>query len=272
MRETLKIGISPCPNDTFMFYALLNGKVRPPFDLDPVIRDVEVLNEMVARGELRVSKVSYHLAGLVRDRYDILPAGSALGWGCGPLVVVDEAKTFSGLSGRRIAIPGQYTTAHMLLRLYEPEVGETVPMLFSEIPDAVKRGKVEAGVIIHESRFTYRELGLKAVVDLGQWWEKGFGLPIPLGGIVYRRDLGQEMAEGFASSLRKSIKYSWSHMDEVMPFMKKWAQELEESVILNHVRLYVNEFSIDLGELGKRAVDFLFRLGMEKGLFPERKQ
>ncbi len=270
MTNTLRLGISPCPNDTFMFYALLKGKVQAPCNLDPVIRDVEELNEMVARGELQVSKVSYHLAGLVQDQYKILPVGSALGWGCGPLVVVDETRPFEGLAGRRVAVPGKFTTAHMLLRLYEPQVGETIPMLFSKIPGAVKGGEVEAGVIIHESRFTYRDLGLKAVVDLGEWWEKGFGLPIPLGGIIYKRELDGEIAEGLASSLRESISYAWSHIDEVIPFMKQWAQELDESVILSHVRLYVNDFSMDLGELGRKAVDFLFRLGIERGLFPER--
>lgn len=274
MKPKIRLGISPCPNDTFMFYGLLHQKVPHPFDIQCTIQDVEELNQMVLTGTLDVSKVSYHLAGLVQDRYSILDAGSALGWGCGPLVVTRDLKDASELKGQTIAIPGRYTTAHLLLRLFEPDIGKVVPVLFSKIPILVKNGGFKAGLIIHESRFTYEILGLRLLVDLGRWWEEKTGLPIPLGGIVARKGLLPVWKRDLEDAIRSSINYAWNNMEEVMEFMKAWAKELDEQVIKRHVALYVNDFSLSLGRTGKKAVDFLLGLGIEKGIFqgPERNE
>lgn len=272
MRPRIRLGISPCPNDIFMFYALIHHKVSFLHELEIRVKDVEELNRMALRQDLDICKVSYHAAGILSEHYEVLDAGSALGWGCGPIVVVrpGEYNTPRPLKGKRIAIPGKYTTAHLLLRLYEPEVGETIPVLFSEIPIMVKDAVFDAGVIIHESRFTYRDLGLRVLVDLGRWWEDSFGLPIPLGGIVAKRSLDPGLKQAFTEALKESIEYAWGHMEEIMPFLKMWAQEIHEDVIKSHICLYVNEYSMDLGDLGKKAVDFLFRLGIERGIFSER--
>ncbi len=270
MKKKLTLGISSCPNDTFMFYALLHNKVAHPFDLEVTIRDVEELNQLVLRQELDVSKVSYHLAGLVQSDYQILDSGSALGWGCGPLVVTRKDSNFEELRGKKVAIPGEYTTANLLLKLYEPNINETVPILFSEIPKKVQMGEFDAGLIIHETRFTYEDLGLRLLVDLGKWWEDSTHLPIPLGGIVLKNHFQPEIKSTFEKALRQSILYAWDNVDEVMPFMKKWARELDDEVILNHVRLYVNDYSLSLGTDGRKAVEFLFSLGIEKGIFSER--
>ena len=270
MKHRIKLGISPCPNDTFIFYALINRIIPTSFDLDVIIKDVEELNNLVLKGRLDVSKVSYHLAGLVRDRYHIMDVGGALGWGCGPLVVKRARSPEPlGLKGKKVAIPGHFTTAHLLLRLYEPDVGETEPMLFSDIPECVARGEFEAGVIIHESRFTYKALGLECMVDLGHWWEQSFGLPIPLGGIVVKKEVTIHIYDELRSAIQDSLSYARANTDEVIPFMKKWAKEMDEAVMMNHVRLYVNDFSMELGETGQKAVDFLFQLGIERGLFPK---
>ena len=267
MSRTLTLGISPCPNDTFMFGALLTGRISTPFRFRLHMADVEELNRMVLAGSLDVSKVSYHLYGHVRNRYSCLRAGSALGRGCGPVLVSRGPVTGRGLAGLRIAIPGEYTTAALLLRMYSPDAGPLVTMNFARIPGAVASGEVDAGVIIHESRFTYRNLGLECVRDLGEWWEKGTGRPIPLGGIVARHDLGHAEKQALERSIRASIEYAFENRDEIFPFIKEHAQELDRDIIEQHIALYVNRYSIDYGDEGGEAIEFLLRRGSDAGIF-----
>ena len=190
--KTLRVGLSPCPNDTFIFHALLEGFVElEDFHLEPVFEDVETLNVMARNGELEITKISFHAYGHLRDTYKLLQAGAALGRGCGPLIVVREGDEERDLSTAKIAIPGKLTSANLLLRLFAPRVpaGSLIEMTFDRIMDAVKTGEVDAGLIIHESRFTYGELGLRKLADLGDWWEETHGYPIPLGGIIARPQL-----------------------------------------------------------------------------------
>ncbi len=252
----MQLGFSPCPNDTFIFYALVHGKVPSPAPIEPVLADVETLNAWAFEGRLPASKLSYAAFAQVKDRYLGLRSGGALGRGVGPLVVAKEERP---LEAARVAHPGEATTAYALFRMYLGDRPFTpVPMVYSEIMPAVARGEVDLGLIIHESRFVYPEYGLKKLLDLGEWWEAETGLPLPLGLIAVRRDLGEELARALDQAIRESIRYAWDHPDEVLEYMKAHAQEMGEEVIWQHVRTYVNEFSLDLGEEGRRAAEALF--------------
>ncbi|GAB4301122.1 MAG: 1,4-dihydroxy-6-naphthoate synthase [Desulfuromonadia bacterium] len=265
----LELGFSPCPNDTFIFDPLVRGGVSDPgIRVTPVIEDVETLNQLVRSGRLPVSKVSFHLLGHVRDRYLLLRSGAALGRGCGPLLVARTPLDSSRLRGKRIAIPGVYTTAALLLRLYDPTLSDLVPIPFDQIMPAIRRGDVDAGVIIHESRFTYRSEGLVSIRDLGEWWEEYSGFPIPLGGIVCRRDLPEGIPSRLERVIRESILYSRRHPEEAEPFIRRHAQEMDPEVCASHISLYVTDFSVDLGEEGVGAIGRLFREAEEKGVIP----
>ncbi len=253
------LGFSPCPNDTFIFYALLNGKIDSSgLAFDPKIEDVETLNRLALARTLDITKVSCHAYHYVKDDYCFLNSGSAIGRGCGPLIVAREQYSKNDLKGKKIAIPGELTTAYLLLKLFfNEELGskplDIIPMLFCDIPAAVRDGRVDAGLIIHESRFTYQEYGLFNVIDLGQWWEVETGLPIPLGGIIARKSLGP-VVHDVEGLIKSSIAYSFANRQEAMPFIKKYSQELSESVINNHIGLYVNDFSLDMGKEGSSAL------------------
>ena len=259
--KNLKLAFSSCPNDTFMFHALVHGLVDTEgltFDVD--IYDVEELNERAQRGVYDVSKLSYHGWFTVRDAYDMLDAGSALGWDCGPLLVRrtgDDAV----LERRplRIAIPGRYTTGALLCTLAYPGLGEQVPMLFSEIEGAVSRGEADLGVLIHEGRFTYRDKGLELVRDLGAWWQSYSGSPIPLGGIAIKRSLGPEIAASFNRVLHRSITHAFARPEDSRAYVASYARELSAAIQRKHIDLFVNAFSLDLGEEGHRAVDTLYQ-------------
>ncbi len=270
--KSFTLGFSGCPNDTFIFYALINNKINFDLDFKYLISDVEELNKRVILKELDISKVSFHLFGYVSDEYVILPSGSALGRGCGPLLIAKRDYSLDELTKKVIAIPGKWTTAHLLLKLLLPKLEHTKIMYFNEIPDAVARGEVDAGVIIHESRFTYKEKGLICISDLGKWWEDTTGLPIPLGGIIAKRELSKEVLTKFSNAIKESTLYSFSHKSECMPFIKRYAQELDDDVILKHISLYVNDFTIDLAEEGKKALTMLYKIGYEKGIFPKKVQ
>lgn len=259
--KNLKLAFSSCPNDTFMFHALVHGLVDTEgltFDVD--IYDVEELNERAQCGVYDVSKLSYHGWFTVRDAYDMLDAGSALGWDCGPLLVRrtgDDAV----LERRplRIAIPGRYTTGALLCTLAYPGLGEQVPMLFSEIEGAVSRGEADLGVLIHEGRFTYRDKGLELVRDLGAWWQSYSGSPIPLGGIAIKRSLGPEIAASFNRVLHRSITHAFARPEDSRAYVASYARELSAAIQRKHIDLFVNAFSLDLGEEGHRAVDTLYQ-------------
>jgi len=269
MKTPLTLGFSPCPNDTFMFYPLVHGLVDTAgLTFHERLEDVETLNLLALTGELDVTKVSYHALGHIRDGYALLRSGSALGRGCGPLLVAREAIDQAGLRGRTIAVPGQYTTALLLLRLLDPRLDDFIVMPFNEIMEAVLDGRVDAGLIIHESRFTYQGLGLHRLVDLGEWWEAETGLPIPLGGIVARRSLGAETIAVIERSLRAGVAYARSHPAEATRYIRQHAQEMSDEVCGAHIGLYVNDFSAELGAEGERAIAELMRRGEEAGIIP----
>lgn len=269
MTQTLTIGYSPCPNDTFIFYALVHGKVKiPGIAFREQLEDVETLNRMALDNQLDFTKISYHALGHLRNQYALLRSGSALGRGCGPLIVARPSTTIADLKKDRIAIPGTLTTAYLLLRLFNPTLTNVTVMTFDRIMEAVAQGDVAAGLIIHESRFTYPLYKLVELQDLGEWWENFSGLPIPLGGILGKRTLGRDVLLSVESGIRESLHYANSHPGEVLQYCKLHSQEMDEEVMKNHIDLYVNDFSLDLGPLGLTAVRRLFTEAESRGIFP----
>lgn len=266
--KVLTLGYSPCPNDTFIFYALVHGKINTgDLRFKEILDDVETLNQMATRAELDITKISFHAYGHLRETYCLLRAGSALGKGCGPLVVSKKYQQMRDLRGKSIAVPGRLTTAFLLLQLFDPSLKERVIVMpFHRIIDAVRNNEADAGLIIHESRFTYQDAGLRQVVDLGQWWEKETGLPIPLGGIIAKRELGEGLIKEIENGIRKSLEYAFANSAESKAYIKKHSQEIEDSVIERHIGLYVNAYSLDTGADGMKAIDELFRLSEEKGI------
>ena len=246
-RPPLTFGFSPCPNDTFAFHALVHGLVPGPAVV-PLIDDIEALNLRAGRGEADVTKISIAAYGLVRDRYVLLRAGGAAGFGVGPIVVGRTNRAVGG----RVAIPGERTTAALLLR----QLGtfETVPMRFDRIEDAVLRGDVDCGVLIHEGRFTYRGKGLVLLEDLGAVWEARMGTPLPLAAIGIRRELAETFGEGMDAALRASVDYAFAHPDASRAFVAAHAQEMEPSVVRRHIDLYVNEYTRALDEAAVRTL------------------
>ena len=262
----LSLGFSPCPNDTFIFDALVHERVESGLPLRVRLEDVETLNQLARDGILDVSKVSYGVLPDLTADYVLLRSGGALGRGCGPLLVSRRPLGQEELKTARIAIPGRATTANLLLRLFAPAAAEGVEMVYSEIMPAVAAGEVDAGLIIHESRFTYPEHGLVKVADLGEWWEGTTGLPIPLGGIVARRTLGEPMISLIESAIRASVEYAFAHPDASRTYVRAHAQELSDEVTRQHIDLYVNDYSVDLGEHGEKAVRELFRRAEAAGI------
>jgi 1,4-dihydroxy-6-naphthoate synthase len=268
MKQILTIGYSPCPNDTFIFYALIHGKARVPgIEFREQLEDVETLNRLALEGSLDITKISYHALGYLREQYALLRSGGALGKGCGPLIVARQGTSLADLKQGTIAIPGRLTTAYLLLRLYDPTLKNVVVMTFDEIMDAVSKGTVTAGLIIHESRFTYPLYGLEKLLDLGEWWEHYSGLPIPLGGILGRRSLGRDLLLAVEAGIRESLGYAWTHGDEVLGYCRQHSQEMDEQVMKSHISLYVNDFSLDLGKDGLAAVRRLFKEAETQGVF-----
>lgn len=268
--ENLTLGYSPCPNDTFIFHGLVHGlAVAAGLGLaEPVLADVESLNEWALAGRLDVSKISCHALGYVLAEYQLLNAGAALGRGCGPLLVAREPLSPAELPARRIAIPGRLTTAALLLKLFAPQCTDLVPMRFDLIMPAIVEGRVDGGVIIHESRFTYQQHGLLCLRDLGAWWEEESGAPIPLGCIVARRSLGAERLALLERLIRASVRQAFAAPALSREYIRSHARELDDRVIAQHIDLYVNPFSLDLGEEGRRAIATLLARGRAAGVFP----
>jgi 1,4-dihydroxy-6-naphthoate synthase len=254
---TLRFGFTPCPNDAFAFHAFVHGLVPAPFEVEPVLLDIEELNRRAARDELELTKLSFGAAAAAGDRYRMLRSGAALGRGVGPLVVAREAGSLEHAAAGRIAVPGRETTAFLLLRLAAPSLGEVVELRYDRILDAVVTGEVDAGLIIHESRFTYRDHGLVSVADLGQWWEGETGLPVPLAGIFARSDLEPEVSEQAEAAIRASVEYAFGHPDASREYVRSLAQEMSDDVCAAHIGLYVNEHSVDVGNEGLTAIDRL---------------
>jgi len=268
----LSIAFSPCPNDTFIFYALVNGLVCPQrFTLaEARYEDVETLNRWAMQGKMDITKLSFHALGHLLDSYELLCSGSALGRGCGPLLVCRDAEKFSKKADRIIAIPGKYTTAALLLRMCFPDCRQCVEMRFDQIMPAIVAGTVDGGVIIHESRFTYPQYCLELVRDLGAWWEETTGYPIPLGGIAVRKDLGLELIEEIDAAVFESLQWARRAPGDCRDYIRHYAQEIETDVIESHIGLYVNDFSLNLGSEGLAAVHEFIERGHDCGAFAGR--
>jgi 1,4-dihydroxy-6-naphthoate synthase len=254
---TLRFGFTPCPNDAFAFHAVAHGLVDVPFEVEPVLCDIEELNRRSASGELELTKLSFGAAAAAGARYRLLRSGAALGRGVGPLVVAREPMSLAEAAGGRIAVPGRETTAFLLLRLAAPALGDVVEIRYDEILAAVVAGDADAGLIIHESRFTYGDHGLVAVADLGEWWECETGLPVPLAGIFARSDLDQETVEAAEAAIRASVEYAFGHPEASRDYVRSLAQEMSDEVCAKHIALYVNENSIDIGDEGLVAIERL---------------
>ncbi|MCM3715943.1 1,4-dihydroxy-6-naphthoate synthase [Halalkalibacter oceani] len=268
----MKIAYSPCPNDTFVFHAWAHGLIEGAPKLDVTFADIDITNKLAAeRKGPEVLKISYGALPWVLSDYALVPCGGALGRGCGPLVLTKESAGPAALSGRRVAVPSERSTAYLLFRLWAAQqvpggVGEIVVMPFHEIMPAVRDGKIDAGLVIHEARFTFQDYGLKQLADLGNWWEDDTGLPIPLGAIIAHRSLNREEIAKWA---RASVEYAWAHPEDSKGYVMEHAQELSPQVAQSHIDLYVNEFTADLGEAGYAAVEALLGRAAEEGFVPE---
>lgn len=256
MRE-LTFGYSPCPNDTFAFHALAHGLVETSFRVRPVLLDIEELNRRAHEGAFDLTKLSVGAFAAVGARYRLLSSGAALGHGVGPLVVARTARTLGEAVAGRLAIPGQETTAYRLLRLASAPTGEVFEMRYDRILGAVERGEVDAGLIIHESRFTYAEHGLVKVADLGEWWEGETSLPVPLAGICARADLPDAIAAEAERAIRASVQHAFDHPEASRDYVRAHAQEMSDAVCDQHIALYVNRHSLDIGDEGRRAIERL---------------
>lgn len=268
----LSLGFSSCPNDTFIFDAMVHGKIDTEgLSFTVHMHDVEELNQMAFRKELDITKLSYHAFAYLTDEYQLLDAGSALGFGVGPLLVVkkDSPALQKDKSEWKVAIPGKYTTANFLLSIAYPEMQDKTELLFSEIEQGVLNGSFDAGLLIHENRFTYEQRGLFKVADLGEFWEKYANAAIPLGGIVVKRNLAGDVKQKINRVLRRSVEYAFANPKASYEYVKTHAQEMEEEVMYKHINLYVNQFSVDLGDEGKRAVKTLFKMAKEKQIIEQ---
>ena len=299
----LSLGFSPCPNDTFIFDAMIHQKIDTEgLSFEVIFDDVETLNQKAFRAELDITKLSYHAYAYLTDNYVLLDAGSALGFGVGPLLICENEDYIStdrlaGLkshtsdlrhqtsdlspqtsdlspptSDPSIGIPGKYTTANFLLSLAYPEANNKIEMKFSEIESALLNHQIDMGAIIHENRFTYQEKGLKKIIDLGEFWEDLTQGPIPLGGIMIKRNLPEEIKQKVNRIIRRSVEYAFDHPESGMDFICSLSQEMSTEVIKKHIDLYVNKFSIDLGETGRKAVQTFFDEAHKVGIIPETKQ
>jgi len=256
----LTLGFSPCPNDTFIFDALVNKKIDTEgFDFEVHLEDVQTLNQWALQGRLDLSKISYGVLPLVTDKYQLLDAGGALGKGVGPLLIAKKPIPVDRIPDCTIAIPGQNTTAHLLFSLAHPNARKKQFMIFSAIEDAVLSGQVDCGVIIHENRFTYQQKGLVKLADLGEFWEATTGAPIPLGGILAKKDLAPGITSRINNLIRKSLEYAFQHYPALPDYVRQHSQEMDEHVMRQHIDLYVNNYSLDLGEDGHKAVETLMK-------------
>jgi 1,4-dihydroxy-6-naphthoate synthase len=253
----LSFGFTPCPNDAFAFHALAHGLVPAPSAVEPVLLDIEELNQRAAGAELQLTKLSFGAKAAAGDGYRLLRSGAALGRGVGPLVVAREAGSLEEAASGRIAVPGRETTAFLLLRLAAPSLGELLELRYDRILDAVVAGEADAGLIIHESRFTFRDHGLVAVADLGEWWEGETGLPVPLAGIFARRDLDPALVDEAEAAIRASVEYAFANPEASRDYVRSLSHEMSDEVCAAHIALYVNEHSVDIGDEGLAAIDRL---------------
>ena len=265
----LSIAYSPCPNDTFIFDALAHQKIDTEgLTFDIIHGDVETLNREAMDGKYDITKLSYHAFAYMSNQYQLLTAGSALGRGCGPLMISKDEIPRSKIEFCLIGIPGRLTTANFLMTLAFPEAATKKEMVFNEIENALLNDAIDIGLIIHENRFTYIHKGLKKIIDLGEWWEKKYQLPIPLGGIVTRRDFEPALQLKINRVVRRSVEFALANPAQTMQYVRDHAQEMDEQVMQQHIALYVNDFSVDLGEEGKAAISALYEVAAEKKIIP----
>jgi 1,4-dihydroxy-6-naphthoate synthase len=263
----LTLGYSPCPNDTFIFHALVKGHIAlSGIRLKESLHDVETLNQMAMAAELDVTKLSFFAWLKVKDRYRLLNSGAALGYGCGPVMVAAKPFALSDIASARIALPGRFTTAHLLLRLWAPQALDRIFVPYDRIIEYLAAGKADCGVIIHESRFTYAESGCVLLLDLGAWWERQTGLPIPLGCIAAKRSLPEAIAGQIETAIGRSLEFARQHPALAMPYIREHAREMDICVLQKHIDTFVNDFSLDLGKTGRAAVAALEEMAASKGV------
>ncbi len=265
MVTPLTLAYSPCPNDTFMFGAIANGLIETHgLTFTTCLHDVQTLNERLLESAFDISKVSFHAYLRAQDGYELLAAGAALGFGCGPLVVARSADALQHPAQVRVAVPGELTTANLLLHLWNPAIAERLYVPYDQVMQAVADGRADAGVIIHESRFAYAQAGLVAIADLGAWWESETDLPLPLGGIVMRRSETLPDAAAIEELIRASITHAQADPAAIAPYIATHARELDPDIINRHVAMFVNDFSLSLGEQGRAAIDCLATMAQGK--------
>lgn len=265
----LSLGFSTCPNDTFIFDAMVNGKIDTyGIEFEVIMTDVEELNHLVINQKIDISKLSFHTLGYVMDKYKLLNAGSALGFGCGPLLISNDIlPDFSENPNYSIGIPGKNTTANFLFNIFYPNHTNKKILVFHEIENQLLDNSIDAGVIIHENRFTYQSKGLHKITDLGEKWETSTSFPIPLGGIAINRQLDIEIQRKIDLIMKNSVSYAFENQDNVMGFVEKYAQEMDKHIMKQHIDLYVNEFTKDLGEKGRAAINYFINIGIALNIF-----
>lgn len=266
----LTLAFSPCPNDTFIFDALIHHRIDTlGYEFEVVLADVEQLNQMAFKQQIDITKLSFHALAHITQHYQLLNAGSALGKGCGPLLVTTQENLNKPINDLKTAIPGKYTTANFLLGLAYPELIHKEERIFCDIEDAVLSGEFDAGLIIHENRFTYQAKGLKLIKDLGAFWEEFSGASIPLGAIAIKRKIDDQVKKDIDRLIRRSVEFAFANPELSMPYTREHAQSMDENVMRQHIALYVNNFSVDLGEEGKRSIRLLLDNARNKNLIPE---
>lgn len=266
----LSLGFSPCPNDTFIFEAMINGRIdTEDIEYEWFLSDVEKLNHLALDGDVDITKISYHAYAYAAEKYLLLDSGGALGRGNGPLLVSRRKIYPDEINDLHIAIPGKYTTANLLFSIAWPGAIKKSEYLFSDIPGIVLSGEADAGLIIHETRFTYKSLGMRKIADMGEYWENSTGMPIPLGAIVVNRKLSEEVSLKVNRTIRRSLEFAYANPSPSVSFIKENAKEIDPAVIKEHINLYVNKFSLSLGEEGHKAVERLYSIAQEKKIIPE---
>ena len=267
--RVIKVGHSPDPDDAFMFYGLASGKVKlDGLQIDHLLEDIQSLNQRAMRAELEVTAISAHAFPYVADKYWIMRTGASMGEGYGPVIISRKYTSLEELEGKIVGTPGPLTTATLLFKMFTDCIKNT-DMPFDKIMDAVDRGEVDAGVLIHEGQLTYQSLGYNKILDFGELWERTTkGLPLPLGLDVVRKDLGEEFARKLSQGLGDSIKYGYDHQDESIPYSMKWGRGVDKNLGEKFVKMYVSELTIDMGKKGKRALELLFEMGRKKQLIP----
>jgi 1,4-dihydroxy-6-naphthoate synthase len=268
MERIIRVGHSPDPDDAFMFYGLASGKVKlEGVTIQHQLEDIQTLNERAFRGELEVTAISAHAYAFVADKYWVMKTGASMGEGYGPVLVSKSYRTLDELKGKKVATPGALTTASLLFKIFTEEIGQ-IDIPFDQIMDRVTSGEFDAGLLIHEGQITYHEQGFNKILDFGELWQRLYGLPLPLGLDVVRKDLGEEIARRISQGLRQSIHYGYTHQSEAIPYALQYGRGIDAKLAERFVKMYVSELTVDMGETGQKALELLYRLGAERGAIP----